>query len=436
MWAYESVFYQIYPLGLCGAPRENPPGGAPAPENRLPRIAAFLPHMRALGINALYLGPVFYADRHGYDTRDYRRIDPRLGTNGDFAALCAALHESGIRVVLDGVFHHVGRGFWAFQDLLKNRECSRYQDWFAGVNFGGNNRYGDGLWYEGWEGHDELVKLNLANEEVVGHLLGSVEDWIREFGIDGLRLDVAYSLPESFLARLRRFCDERKPDFFLLGEMVHGDYSRLMKEGLLHSVTDYQAHKGLWSSLNDRNLFEINHTLEEHFCRQYPGSHPLQFLDNHDVDRIASRLRDPALLPLAYALLFAIPGIPCLYYGSEWGAAGAKRDGDDALRPAFEQPEETELTAFIARLAAVRRRERALQFGGYRKLLLTNRQMIFERAFEGERILAAFNLDSEPYTAHFDAGAGRARDLLTGEARDFGGGSLLPPRSAAYWKTE
>lgn len=158
MWAYESVFYQIYPLGLCGAPRENPPGGAPAPENRLPRIAAFLPHMRALGINALYLGPVFYADRHGYDTRDYRRIDPRLGTNRDFAALCAALHESGIRVVLDGVFHHVGRGFWAFQDLLKNRECSRYQDWFAGVNFGGNNRYGDGLWYEGWEGHDELVK--------------------------------------------------------------------------------------------------------------------------------------------------------------------------------------------------------------------------------------------------------------------------------------
>lgn len=181
----KACFIRSIPSASAARRGRTRPGGAPAPENRLPRIAAFLPHMRALGVNALYLGPVFYADRHGYDTRDYRRIDPRLGTNGDFAALCAALHESGIRVVLDGVFHHVGRGFWAFQDLLKNRECSRYRDWFAGVNFGGNNRYGDGLWYEGWEGHDELVKLNLANEEVVGHLLGSVEDWIREFGIDG-----------------------------------------------------------------------------------------------------------------------------------------------------------------------------------------------------------------------------------------------------------
>ena len=431
MWAFESVFYQICPLGFCGAPQEN--DGVFV--NRIAKVVDWIPHIKALGADAVYFCPVFSSDRHGYDTRDYRTLDCRLGTNGDFKAVCAALHDNGIRVVLDGVFNHVGRGFWAFQDVLKNREASPYRDWFVNLWFGGNNCYNDGLSYEGWEGHLELVKLNLRNPQVVRHLLDSVGLWMDEFGIDGLRLDVAYSLDLDFVRTLRGYCDGKKADFFLVGETLHGDYSRLMNDGMLHSVTNYQAYKGLWSTFNDLNFFEINFTLEQHFCQLYRGRHTLNFVDNHDVERIATKLKNPAHLPLIYALLFAMPGIPCLYYGSEWGAEGRKEQGSDAsLRPCYPAPEENGLTAYIARLARAFKGEKALQYGSFRKVLLTNRQYIFERSWEGERILVAINADDAPFTAHFDAGAGCAVDLLTGAPHDFGGGSELPPCSAAYWK--
>ncbi len=430
MWADESVFYQIYPLGFCGAPRENDG----ITQNRIAKVGDWIAHIAELGANAVYFGPVFESDRHGYDTRDYRRLDCRLGTNADFAQVCRALHEAGLRVVLDGVFNHVGRGFWAFQDLLRRREASPYRDWFVNVRFGEDNAYHDGLSYEGWEGHFELVKLNLHNDAVAEHLLSCVGAWIDEFCIDGLRLDVAYSLPPVFLKRLRAFCDAKKPDFFLLGEVLHGDYRTWMNPEMLHSVTNYQLYKGLWSSFNSMNLFEVNSTLENHFIHQYPGSHTLNFVDNHDVTRAADILQNPAHLPLLYALLFAVPGIPCIYYGSEWGATGKKEQGDDALRPCFAAPQKTELTRFIARCARAHKTEKALHSGGFAKLLLTNRQIVFERACGGERILVAVNADAAPFTAHFNANAGRARDLLTGETHDFGGGSELPPYSAAYWK--
>lgn len=433
MWAYDSVFYQIYTLGFCGCPDKN----EGVPGHRLQKVADWIPHIRRIHADAVYFTPVFDSDAHGYDTRDYTRIDGRLGTNGEFAALCRTLHESGIRVVLDGVFNHVGRGFWAFQDLLKNREASPYRDWFF-VRFDGNNGYDDGLWYEGWEGHDELVKLNLRNEEVAGHLLGCVEGWIREFGIDGLRLDVAYSLEPDFIRRLRRLCDALKPDFFLVGEMLHGDYRRLVCDGMLHSATNYECYKGLHSSLNSDNLFEIGHSLQRQFGPEpwtvYKGLHLFNFADNHDVTRAASILRNPAQLPLLYALLFAMPGIPCVYYGSEWGAEGVKSESDAPLRPCFPEPAENGLTRFIASLAAARRESPALRHGDFRILLMTNRQLIFERRLEGERMLAAFNAEAVPYTAHFDAGAGRADELLTGRPHDFGGGSELNPYSASYWR--
>ena len=187
MWFEESVFYQIYPLGMCGAPREN--DGVCSP--RIRKVLNFVPHIQKLGANAVYFSPVFESDAHGYDTRDYTKVDCRLGTNEDFAAVCRALHDAGIRVVLDGVFNHVGRGFWAFQDVLKNRWNSPYRDWFL-INFDGNNGYNDGLWYEGWEGNYDLVKLNLHNEDVITHLFSCIKGWVDEFDIDGLRLDVAY----------------------------------------------------------------------------------------------------------------------------------------------------------------------------------------------------------------------------------------------------
>lgn len=434
-WAYESVFYQIYPLGFCGAPFEN--DGVQT--HKIKKVEEWIPHMKKLGINAIYFSPVFESDTHGYNTRDYKKIDVRIGTNEDFKEVCEKLHENGIRVVLDGVFNHVGRGFYQFQDVLKNRENSPYLNWFH-INLGGNSNYNDGLWYEGWEGNYDLVKLNLQNGEVVNHILDAVQYWINEFDIDGLRLDVAYCLDENFVRTLRNFTTERKADFFLLGEMLHGDYNRLMNDSMLHSATNYECYKGLYSSFNSMNMFEINHSLLRQFGPEnwtlYKGKHLLSFVDNHDVTRVASILSNEKHLPLIYAMCFGMPGIPCVYYGSEWGTRADKSEGDPALRPCFDKPEWNELSEFISKLAEAKKNSEALNYGSFRSVLLTNRQCIFERASEHERVLVAINADGAPFTAHFDAGCGMATDLITGQPHDFGGGSELPPYSAAFWKME
>lgn len=435
MWAYESVFYQIYPLGFCGAPFENDG----VLQHRILKVIDWIPHIKKLGADAIYFSPLWESDTHGYNARDYRQVDCRLGTNADFRQVCDCLHREGIRVVLDGVFHHAGRGFFAFQDVLKNRENSRYLNWFY-INLQGDSAYHDGLWYEGWEGNYDLVKLNLQNEEVVQYLLESVRMWTEEFGIDGLRLDVAYCLDENFLRRLRSFCDGLKADFFLVGEMLHGDYNRLMNDAMLHSVTNYECYKGLYSSFNSMNLFEIVHSLLRQFGPEnwtlYRGKHLLSFVDNHDVTRIASLLTNERHLPLIYALMFGMPGIPCVYYGSEWGAKAHKSQGDPALRACFEAPVENGLTEWVSKLAAAKKGSAALMYGSFRSVVLTNRQCIFERAVQGERVLVAINADETPYTAHFDAGCGQAVDLIDGSFHDFGGGSVLQPYSAHFWRCE
>ena len=434
MWAYESVFYQIYPLGFCGAPYENDG----VQEHRILKVKEWIPHIKELGCDAVYFSPVFESDTHGYNTRDYRLIDRRLGTNEDFREVCDALHENGIRVVLDGVFNHVGRGFGPFQDVLKNRQASPYVSWFYRIAFDGNSHYNDGLWYEGWEGNFDLVKLNLRNEDVVNYLLESVGFWIDTFGIDGLRLDVAYSLDENFVRRLRGFCDGKKQDFYLLGEMLHGDYNRLVNDQMLHSATNYECYKGLYSSFNSMNMFEINHSLLRQFGPEnwtlYRGKHMLSFVDNHDVTRVASILTNERHLPLIYALEFGMPGIPCVYYGSEWGEKGEKKNGDPSLRPCFEKPVENALTEWISRLAQAKKHSTALNYGDFKSVVLTNKQCIFQRSTGEERVLVAVNADGESYHAHFQAGAASGVDLITGEKQEFHDGCELPAYSAFFWK--
>ncbi len=434
-WYYESVFYQIYPLGFCGAPFEN--DGILT--NRIKKVEDWIPHIKKLGADAVYFSPVFESDTHGYNTRDYKLIDKRLGTNEDFKEVCNKMHEAGIKVVLDGVFNHVGRGFWAFQDVVRNRERSPYLHWFH-ISLEGNSNYNDGLWYEGWEGNYDLVKLNLRNEEVIGHIFDAVNYWIDTFDIDGLRLDVAYCLDHDFVRRLRQFADGKKQDFYLLGEMLHGDYNRMVNDQMLHSATNYECYKGLYSSFNSMNMFEIVHSLMRQFGPEnwtlYKGKHMLSFVDNHDVTRVASILTNERHLPLIYALMFGMPGIPCVYYGSEWGAKANKSEGDPALRACFEKPEWNELTDEIGKMAEAKKNSEALNYGAFRSVVLTNKQCIFERKTENERVLVAINADGESYTAHFDAGCGQAEDLLTGQMHDFGGGSELPPYSAAFWKME
>ena len=435
MWFDNAVIYQIYPLGLCGAPQDN--DGIQA--HRILKLLDWVDHIRKTGADTVLLNPLFESDRHGYDTRDYRTVDCRLGTNEDLKTVCDAFHKAGLRVMLDGVFNHVGRGFWAFRDVQQKKWDSPYKDWFH-LSFDGNSNYNDGFWYEGWEGHYELVKLNLHNPAVVQHQFDAIRSWVEQFDIDGLRLDVAYCLSEDYLRQLRSFTNGLKPDFVLMGETLHGDYNRWMNDQMCHSVTNYECYKGLWSSFNSMNLFEIGHSLQRQFGPEqwtlYRGKHLLSFLDNHDVTRIASMLNEPRHILPAYGILFGMPGVPALYYGSEWGIQGHKNQGDASLRPALEKPEWNDLTDAIAAMAKARKESGALCNGSYRNVVLTNRQIIFERCWENERVLVAVNADNVPYTAHFDARAGRATDLITGKLHDFGGGSELPPYSVAFWQTE
>lgn len=436
MWFEQAVLYQIYPLGMCGAPKEN--GGIQ--EHRILRVLDWVEHIKKTGADTVLFNPVFDSDRHGYDTRDYFTIDPRLGTNEDFATVCKAIHEAGMRVMLDGVFNHVGRGFWAFRDVQEKKWDSPYKDWFH-IDFGGNTDRNDGFWYENWEGHNELVKLNVWNPQVKEHHYEAIRHWVKEFDIDGLRLDVAYCLPPEYLKELRSFTQTVKSDFVLMGETLHGDYNRWMGQELCHSVTNYECYKGLWSSFNSMNLFEIGHSLARQFGPEpwtlYKGAHLLSFLDNHDVNRIASQLTDKNHLYPAYALMFGMPGTPAIYYGSEWGIQGERsNNSDDGLRPALELPEWNQLTDWISKLAEAKKNSEALCYGSYRNVMLTNKQMIFERKTDSERVLVAINAENQPYVAHFDAGCGLAWDLITGEKHDFGGGSELPPYSAFFWKME
>lgn len=435
MWYDESVIYQIYPLGFCGAPAEN--DGITV--NRIDKVRDWIPHIKEVGCNAIYFSPVFESDKHGYDTRDYRKIDCRLGTNDDFKRVCDELHENGIKVILDGVFNHVGRGFWAFKDVLEKKWDSEYKDWFH-INFDGNSNYNDGFWYEGWEGHFELVKLNLYNPNVVSYLFDCIDYWIDEFEIDGLRLDVAYCLSHDFLKQLRYHCDSKKKDFLLLGELLHGDYNLFVSDDKLSSCTNYECYKGLYSSFNSENMFEITHSLIRQFGSEpwclYTGKNLMCFVDNHDVTRIASMLTNKKHLPLIYGLLFGMPGIPCIYYGSEWGAEGLKQNGDNTLRACFDEPICNDLTELISRMAEAHKNSRALCHGDFKSVVLTNKQVIFQRQFEDDRVMVAVNIDSEPYVAHFDAGCGLAVDLISGNQHNFGGGSELPPYSVQYWKME
>ena len=434
MWAYNETFYQIYPIGFCGAPVHNDG----VTEHRILKIGEWAEYLGDLGIGSIILNPIFESDNHGYDTRDFRKIDCRLGTNEDFKEVCEKLHDNNVKIMLDGVFNHVGRGFWAFKDVQEKKWDSPYKDWFH-ISFDGNSAYNDGFWYEGWEGHFELVKLNLQNPAVVDYLMECVKYWIDEFDIDGLRLDVAYSLDHNFMRRLRSYTQELKPDFALIGEVLFGDYNIIVNDEMLHSCTNYECYKGLYSSFNCMNMFEIAHSLHRQFGSDqwciYRGKHLMTFVDNHDVTRLASILTNKKHIPLAYGLLMGMPGIPCLYYGSEWAEPGEKApDNDYALRPCFEEPKPNELTEFIKKLIRVRQGSDALCNGAYKNVVIQNHQLLFERCSEKERVIVAINAADYVYTANAGELNGTATDLVTAQKVTMNGSLELKPYSVQYLK--
>ncbi|MBQ7562700.1 MAG: alpha-amylase [Lachnospiraceae bacterium] len=414
-WYDEAVFYHIYPLGLTGAPKENAYG---EPVHRLNTLIPWIEHLKRLGIDALYIGPLFESVGHGYETTDYRKLDSRLGTNKDLTDFVKKCHESGIRVILDGVFNHTGRDFFAFQDIREKREGSAYRDWYN-IYFGGNNEYNDGFSYENWGGHNLLVKLNQKNPAVRDYICEVIRFWVKEFDIDGLRLDAADVLDFDFMRELRRTADDVKPDFWLMGEVIHGDYSRWANEHTLHSVTNYALHKGLYSGMNDHNFFEIAHTVRR--TNDMLPSHVklYNFVDNHDVERISTKLRNKSHFTPVHILLYTLPGIPSIYYGSEFGIEGKKeRNSDASLRPFIDLKEHrddyeknpcTELISALGRIHSDYRSE--LAWGDYKELVLTNRQFAFGR---GSLIVAVNNDDNKAFV-NVPAEAGEYTGLLYGK---------------------
>ena len=410
-----SIFYHIYPLGFCGAQEKND-YHSPATSSLL-KISDNIEHFKKLGINAVYLGPLFESESHGYNTVDYYHVDRRLGTNDDLRNLINNFHANGINVILDAVFNHSGREFFAFKDIKNNRNNSKYTDWYLNINFSGNNHYNDGFSYEGWAGCLDLVKYNLRNPEIKEHLIQAALQWIREFDIDGLRLDAADVLDFDFMRELSARCRNEKQDFWLVGEVVHGDYSRWTRDAGLNSVTNYESHKGSWSSFNDNNFFEIAYSLNRQFGQHgiYRNIPLYNFLDNHDVNRIASTLKCSEHLPLVYGLLFTMPGVPSVYYGSEFAIQGKRENGSDKqLRPTLEKLYFSELTEWIAKLIQIRKQTPSLYSGDYKELLVASKQFAFMRTFQNENTAIVFNCDFNNATLNLKLQQNGC-DLLTGE---------------------
>ncbi|MDR1739853.1 MAG: cyclomaltodextrinase [Bacteroidales bacterium] len=415
-WYEDAIVYHLYALSLTEAPFIN---DYSVLNRKCGEIEKWIPHIKGMGFNTVLFSPVLKSRSHGYDVTDYFEIDNRLGTNEDFQALVKKFHENGIRVMLDCVFNHSGRDFFAFRELQNNNRD--FSDWFSDVDFGNQSPLGDPFTYATWAGFYELPKFNLKNTVSKNYLLSAAKFWIEYFDIDGMRLDTADVLDFDFMIELRRTTENVKPGFWLMGEVVHGDYSKWTNENVLHSVTNYALYKSLFSSHNDNNLFELAHCLKtsvpDHGLPLYT------FLDNHDQNRIASTVSNPAYLNTLYTLLYTVPGIPSVYYGSEWGFQGIKENGSDqGIRPFIDIKKrsayETELTRHISKLAQIRHREKALKYGSYRQIYLEYQcPFVFERSYENERVFLAVNItDTNKIINLNHCGPGEFLDLLSEES--------------------
>lgn len=407
-WYNEAVFYHIYPLGMTGAPKLNSYG---KPVSRQNKVLDWLPHIKEIGCNAIYIGPLFESVGHGYETTDYKKLDSRLGTNKDLADFVAECHRQGIRVILDGVFNHTGRDFFAFQDIKKNRENSQYKDWYCNVNFGGNNSYGDGFSYENWGGYDLLVKLNQKNPAVRDYICDVIRFWVEEFDIDGIRLDAADVMDFDYMKAFRQVANEVKPDFWLMGEVIHGDYSRWVNDSTLHSVTNYTLHKALFSAFNDHNFFEVAHTIK--YVNNMVGdcAKLYSFVDNHDVERIYTKLGNKAHFVPVHIMLYTLPGIPAIYYGSEFALEGRKeKDSDHILRPELKIEDyknavkENPHTKLLAALGKIRQNVPALSKGSYKELVLQTTHFAYERRYDGTSVIVAVNNSDNEVTLNLPSG--------------------------------
>ena len=415
-WISTALWWQVYPLGFVGA--ETAAGAEHQVTHRLGHICAWLDYAVELGASGLALGPIFASSTHGYDTVDHFRIDPRLGDDADFDDLLRAVHQRGLKLLLDGVFNHVGRGFPAFQLVLADGPRAPPASWFrlswpAGAVAGCEPCYAD------FEGHRQLVALNHDEPAVTDYVAAVMNHWLAR-GADGWRLDAAYAVPTGFWASVLPRVRAAHPQAYIVGEVIHGDYAEIVRAGGLDAVTQYELWKATWSAINDRNFFELAWALERHngFLDSFV---PFTFVGNHDVTRLASRLVDPRHLPHALVLLLSCGGTPSIYAGDEQAFRGVKqaRDGgDDAIRPAFPSkpadlaPYGWSTYRLHQRLIGLRRRNPWLHQARTRQLLLANEQFSYETSQGDNRLVVALNLGEHPS----DLPAPYASCVVAGEA--------------------
>jgi len=410
-WAADSVWYQIFPLGYFDCAHANDhQGPTRSASEGLARLGDddTLDHLVSLGVGVVLLNPIVESDTHGYDTADFFEVDRRLGTTEDFRAAVKKIHARGIRIVLDGVFNHVGRNHFAFRDVRDKGQSSKYCGWFhLDFSDGASSPFGDSFGYDAWEGHADLPRLNLDHPDVVRHCHDVARFWLSDVGVDGWRLDVAHEISPAFWRGFRAACLEAKPDMVLVGELIHGDYTAYVAEGVLCSGTNYQLSWPLWHSLVDRNYYELVHSLERS-QNLYGGLKLLEFLGNHDTPRLASRLGDLAgrgghELALG-GLLLGTEGMPCLYYGDEYGMEGwGTKDGGeerdrDLRRPPPTDPtdEQRRRSDACAALLALRRRAPVFSRGAVTVASNSNEQMVLARsAGEDGTAIIAFNCAEE-----------------------------------------
>lgn len=413
-WIRHAIWWQVYPLGSVGAfPSVQPPGPE---EHRLTRLIDWLDHAIDVGASGIALGPVFASRTHGYDTTDHYRIDPRLGDDGDFDQLVDEAHRRGLRVLLDGVFNHVGTDFPRYREAAE-RDDPAAATWFRG-------RPGR---FHTFEGHGELITLNHRNPAVVDYTADVMSHWLNR-GADGWRLDAAYAVPESFWAQVLPRVRKAHPDAWFVAEVIHGDYSAFVAASGVDSVTQYELWKAIWSSLNDGNFHELDWALQRHNHFQNTFA-PLTFVGNHDVTRIASKLERPEHLGHALVLLFTTGGVPSVYAGDELGYLGVKEErvgGDDAIRPEFHTPpdelarEAADVLNLHRYLIGLRRRHPWLHEARTSALLLENRCYVYETRNGDDALVVALNLD--------DAAAPLPVAELTGRPAQVLAGTGAPPQ--------
>lgn len=417
-WVRHAIWWHVYPLGAVGADTTGADRGR---GDGLARLVGYLDHLVALGCSGLALGPVFASETHGYDTVDHLRVDERLGDEHDLTALIDAAHERGVRVMLDGVFDHVGRSFGPFRAAVEDPSA-------ASAGMFRRDGAGEPI---GFEGHDALVMLDPDSDDVADLVVDVMSYWC-DRGVDAWRLDAAYAVPEAFWARVLPRVRERHPDVYVMGEVLHGDYARIVADSGMDAVTQYELWKAIRSSLDERNLFELAWSLDRH-DGMLDEFVPYTFVGNHDVTRLASAVDDGRHRAHAVVVLLTVGGTPSVYYGDELGMTGVKEErigGDDAVRP--ELPADRSGLVddgsfpLHQELIGLRRRNPWLHGARTDVALLENERIVYDAVgAAGERLRVALNLADAPLEA---AASG---DVVAGSAHVADGRVVVPPHGWA-----